>query len=380
MIYFRDTMAEKNEIEVNDDDCTVTLNNLTITLHPTIYQYLFGEKSSVKKGDRASVIEKALNVGLLAAQQGRVAQAVKLFNSEIAGEYDLLSTHMDVLQHNLEKDNKFKTDLEDDVVIALSAHCNEMGYDDIVLATGTEGEDGNKTGDALATIKIDSTKQTKIAIEVKFATNYSKGETQNVTAGNIRPKRDSVYSQILESQAVLDGSLGIFVIDEDLNPIDGPGIQYLPDIRGFIVKVNVLTGDYENLCMCYEVARQMAIAGRTEDSVDMALLQFLVSDLCTLLGRQKYLKDQGAEIVKSIKTNQAKTVKEVEKILIRFDSELKGLQEAMAWVQKCLTGLIETGELSAKDAFELYTQKGAQIDYDAKKKELQAFYEELGSE
>ena len=48
----------------------------------------------------------------------------------------------------------------------------------------------------------------------------------------------------------------------------------------------------------------------------------------------------------------------------------------MDWVQKCLTGLIETGELSAKDAFELYTQKGAQIDYDAKKKELQEFYDE----
>jgi hypothetical protein len=52
----------------------------------------------------------------------------------------------------------------------------------------------------------------------------------------------------------------------------------------------------------------------------------------------------------------------------------------MAWVQKCLTGLIETGELSAKDAFELYTQKGAQIDYAAKKKELQTLYKELSSE
>jgi len=27
----------------------------------------------------------------------------------------------------------------------------------------------------------------------------------------------------------------------------------------------------------------------------------------------------------------------------------------------------------------VYTQKGAQIDYDAKKKQLQAFYDELGS-
>ena len=368
-------MAKKNGIDVNADDCTVTFNDLTITLHPTIYQYFTDDKIFLK-GERANVIEKALNVGLLAAQQGRVAHAVKLFNSEIAGEYDLLSTHMNVLQHKLEKDSKFKTDLEVDVVTALDGHCKEMGYDDIITATGTQADgDRNQTGDALAKIKIDSTKQTKIAIEVKFAGTYTKGETQSVTVGNIRPDRDSVYSQILESQAVLDGSLGIFVIDEDLNPIDGPGIQYLPDIRGFIVKVNVLTGDYDNLSMCYEVARQMAIAGRTGDGVDMALLQFLVSDLCSLLGRQKFIKDQGATILKTIKSNQAKTIKDVEKTLITFDSELKGLQEAMSWVQKCLKGLIETGELSAKDAFEVYTQKGAQIDYEAKKKELQTFYE-----
>ena len=372
-------MAKKNKYELDDDGCTITLKDLKLNLHPSVYQY-FTDTKNIKIGDRASAIEKALNVGLLAAQQGRLSQAMKLFNSEMSGEYDLLSTHMDVLQHKLEKDNKFKTDLEEDVVTALISHCSIMGYSDVVVPTGTTGKDGNKTGDALATITIDQTKQTKIAIEVKFAATYSKGELQNVTQGQVRPSRDTVYSQILEARSVQDGSLGIFVIDEHLNPFDGPGIQYYPDIRGFIVKVNVLNGEYENLCMCYEVARQMAISGRSEDGVDMALLQFLVNDVCSLLGRQKYIKDQGANIIKSIKTNQTKTLKDVEKILVTFDTELKGLQEAMDWTQKCLTGLIETGELSAKDAFELYTQKGAQIDYDAKKKQLEAFYKELKDE
>lgn len=372
-------MSNRDEIVIDDEECTITLKDLKLNLHPSVYQY-FTDTKNIKKGDRASAIEKALNVGLLAAQQGRLAHAVKLFNSELSGEYDLLSTHMDVLQHKLEKDNKYKTDLEEDVVIALISHCAEMGYSDVVVATGTSGKDGNKTGDALATITIDQTKQTKIAIEVKFAATYQKGKSQNITPGKVRPTRDTVYSQILEARSVQKGSLGIFVIDENLNPFDGPGIQYYPDIRGFIVKVNVLSGEYDNLCMCYEVARQMAISGRPEEGVDMALLQFLVNDLCLLLGRQKYIKDQGAEIIKSIKTNQTKTIKDVEKILVTFDSELKGLQEAMAWTQKCLTGLIETGELSAKDAFELYTHKGAQIDYDAKKKELETFYEDLKDE
>ena len=177
-------MYKKKDIEVDDDDNTITFNDFTIKLHPTVYQYFTSKK--IKIGDRADIIEKALNVGLLAAQQGRVAQAVKLFNSAMDGEYNLLSTHMDVLQHKLQKDNKFKTDLEDDVVIALISHCTEMGYDDVVVPTGTQGKDGNKTGDALATITIDSTKQTKIAIEVKFASNYTKGDKRNITAGKVK--------------------------------------------------------------------------------------------------------------------------------------------------------------------------------------------------
>ena len=44
------------------------------------------------------------------------------------------------------------------------------------------------TGDALATITIDSSKQTKIAIEVKFASNYTKGEKRNITAGKVKPR------------------------------------------------------------------------------------------------------------------------------------------------------------------------------------------------
>ena len=55
---------------------------------------------------------------------------------------------------------------------------------------------------------------------------------------------------------------------------------------------------------------------------------------------------------------------------------LKQLQEVARLGSNVFEGLISTGELSAEDAFEVYTQKNAQIDYDAKKKELQNFYSE----
>jgi len=58
------------------------------------------------------------------------------------------------------------------------------------------------------------------------------------------------------------------------------------------------------------------------------------------------------------------------------EAALKQLQEVARLGSNVFEGLISTGELSAKDAFEVYTQKNAQIDYDAKKKELQNFYSE----
>jgi hypothetical protein len=361
---------------LNTDEHTVRFEGLTLQLHPTIFQYLSNKKKVLVK-DQQSVIQNALNVGILAAMQGRVYETVKLFNSEIHAEYSLLSTHMEVLENKLKTDNKFKTDLEENVVIALREHCSQQGYSDIIAETGTVGKDGNKTGDGLATIQVDASKQTKIPIEIKFASTYQTGEKRNITANKIRPSSDTMIAQLLESRKNRDGSYGIFVIDEELNPIDGPGIQYFPEVRGFMVTVNVLNNDYENLAMCYEVARKMAIAGRTSEQVDMGMLQFFVRDLVNLLGRQKFLKDQGAEIVKTLKTNQNKTLTEVEKILITFDTELKGLQEAMAWVEKCLESLLSNGELSAEEAFEMYTQKNAQIDYDAKKKEMTEFYKTL---
>ena len=131
-------MAKKNKYELDDDGCTITLKDLKLNLHPSVYQY-FTDTKNIKIGDRASAIEKALNVGLLAAQQGRLSQAMKLFNSEMSGEYDLLSTHMDVLQHKLEKDNKFKmwsANLESGLVTSQTKWKNEPwmikhGYEEI---------------------------------------------------------------------------------------------------------------------------------------------------------------------------------------------------------------------------------------------------------
>ena len=51
-------MAKKKEIDVNDDDCTVLFNDLTITLHPTIYQYFTDEKTLAQRGQECKRAEE----------------------------------------------------------------------------------------------------------------------------------------------------------------------------------------------------------------------------------------------------------------------------------------------------------------------------------
>lgn len=359
------------KVGINEEDNTITMDGLTFNLHPLTFEHLKKQKA----GDRKQTIEQAINVGLLAAAQGRLSATISAISENLQGEYSLLSQQVEVLQGKLAKDNKYKGDRELDVQTALREFAAEMGYSDLIEATGTVGDTkGNKTGDVLATIHVNERKLERIAIEVKFASTYSEGVSRNSTKGRLKPKGDTAISQLLEAQAVQDGAMGIFVVDVVLNPIDGPSIQYRPEVNGFIVKVNVLERDFSNLGVCYSIARSMVIAKRDGHQVDMTAVDFLIREVVSLLDRQKFIKDIGATILTDLKTAHDDAVTKVKDRLITFDSELAGLQDAMKWAMTCFQGLMKTGTLSADEMFELYMQKNAQIDYDAKQKELTGFY------
>lgn len=375
--------ADKAGITVDKENCRLVFNNHVIDLHPVTLDAL--TKKPTKVGEYPEIIANALNVGLLARKQGRLNKSIESFNDKLESDFSMLSQHMDILQHKLEKDNKYKTDLEIDVVVALKEFRDKKGYSDIISDTGTKSSESglssrNKTGDALVTIDIDKNKRANIGIEVKMASKYTLGDisSKSLIIDKIRTEDDSALSQILETNANNNAVITIFVTDrEDLDPFpELSNIQFFPSYRGFMVKVDVMSGDYSNLQITYEIAREMAISKRSIEGIDTALLMFMIENIEQLTRRHKLLTGKGSALIKEVKESHNTIIQSLEGTLIGIDSEVKALADAMRWTNKCMKGLIETGELSVTDAFSLYTLSDANLVMESTRKELGEYYEE----
>ena len=354
--------SPKKGINLIDDDHSIQLGS-TFELHPSVYGW-FSNQKSVKVKDRGAYLTKALNVGLLSLWQGRVAHALNKFKDEMQSELELVQMYADSLQERLEKDNKYKTDQEVTVADALKAYISEKKYSDTVDVTGTAGEgDGNKTGDVLAIVK-DGRKSENLGIEVKFASNYGLGDLKegsgaggrNKGAKNFRSKDDTAISQILETRSNRESMLSIFVVDEHLNPIDGPPVQFYPAYSGFIVKVDSLAGDFIALEICYEIARQMTLSSRSLDGMDFDIIEFLLRDLSMVLARQNYLKNAGETIMKQIVKSHNDNIKVVSDQVAIFDAELSALKTSLENTTNILDNFFKTGELTASEMFSTYVR------------------------
>ena len=375
--------SPKKGINLNNDENSVQIG-LSFELHPSVYGW-FSDTKAVKAGDRASYITKALNTGLLALWQGRVSHALKQFKDEMQSELELVQMYTDSLQERLEKDNKYKTDQEITVADALEAYIKEKKYSDTVDVTGTDADgDGNKTGDVLAIVK-DGRKAENLGIEVKFAANYGLGDSsagsgaggRKNTKTSFRSGADTAISQILETRSNRDSRLAIFVIDEHLNPLEGPPVRFFPAYSGFIVKVDTLSNDFTALEICYEIARQMTLSSRSLTGMDFDIIEFLLRDLALVLGRQNFLKDAGETILKQIVKSHNDNIKVVKEQVAQFDAELSALKISIENTTEILSKFFKTGELSASEKFSTYVQTQAGAEWSSVKTQRSAWTEKL---
>lgn len=354
--------APKKGINLIEDENSIQIGS-TFELHPSVYGW-FSNQKSVKVKDRDAYLTKALNVGLLSLWQGRVAHALNQFKDEMQSELELVQMYADSLQERLEKDNKYKTDQEVTVADALKAYISEKKYSDTVDVTGTEQEgDRNKTGDVLAIVK-DGRASENLGIEVKFAKSYGLGDPKKGSGDggrkkgqdNFRSKGDTAVSQILETRSNRESMLAIFVVDEHLNPIEGPPVRFYPAYSGFIVKVDTLSNDFLALEICYEIARQMTLSSRSLDGMDFDIIEFLLRDLAMVLARQNYLKDAGKTIMTQIVKSHNANVKVVSDQVALFDAELSALRTSIENTIDILETFFKKGELTASEMFSTYVR------------------------
>ena len=342
-------------LELVGENHSIVLNNMEFFIDPTVYLWF----SKTKAGDRKSLLESALNIGLLAKMNGKVSQTLKRFQGELDSEIATIQAYMETFERDFRKDTKLKTDLENEILRELEEFSRTMKYDDKFKNTGGDKEKGNsQRGDVLATIVEDQIPRENLIVEVKFAQSYSIGDKRKVTTKGIRAETPNVYEQVLSSRDNRDSEFAIFVVDKVLNPMDlgGRDIVFIPEINGFIVTVSVESGDYEALKTCYDLARSMTL-GKRSLNFDYAVFSLLLQDLNETLNRQKFIREIGESILKTIETNHTNTMTAVSEHLIHFDTELTATKVVIKNTQKLLKKFFEEGTLTAEELYDNYRKK-----------------------
>lgn len=365
--------AKKPEIAALEEEVDgvttymLSIGGYKIPLHPATYAYL----QTHKKGDYPEVIAKAVNVGLTAAQQGRIANSLNAVNNELKGEFALLEQFMETQQALFERDSKTKTDTEYVLRDWLREHADKTGSNDVFELSGTVSSSGtsNKTGDVQATIKHGE-EEFGLAIESKMAQNFTKGESTKRQTGKakLRGQGDTAVSQLIESRMNRNAPAALFVVDKALNPFPGPDLEYFAEpIVGFIVRVDIANNDLTNLGIAYDIVREMIIAQRVVSEPEYSVIKFIVEELKNSLDRKKFIQSIGARTLKRVTDSHKKLVKDITGDMTEFDAELQAIEDAIKNSHDAMSTYIKDKTFTAETALEIYRHGDAQTKYEAAK-------------
>ena len=367
---------KENDVETIDDKFL----NLRLTvgdLHPSILVWFNEPSSSNTKEFKVRRLHEAIRIGLLAQMQGRIGHAMNTYKQHLDEEMSLLRNYTNIFEQRFLLDPKFKTDQEVTVKLALADYIQSQNYADSVQLTGTSADgDGNKTGDLLASIQHNGSSH-DLAIEVKYAKDYPKGgvgsKTNRKTA--FRASGDTAISQIIEARKNRSSRYAMIVLDHSLNiHSTTPSIEFIPEAQGIIVKTNLLANDFSDLEIAYDLLRQMTISSTPID-LDFAILEYLLTDLNTVLGRQKRITDSSKKIIEQLEKSHKSNMEEVISISSMFEAELEALQVTMTQTTRFMKQWLQTGNLSADNAFETYVKKKANAEWEVVKMKTQEMLE-----
>lgn len=303
---------------------------------------------ALPEGERASKFLRALQIGVLALQQDRLSTFLARTENELGTELEALKMRFDLKAELYDKSTVKGTAGENQIAEYLVEFFDRKGLKDSVSLTGNSAGmiPKNKTGDIVC--ELNDAVDRRIAIECKF--------DKGVTIGQLSDRdwfgknSDTAWGQLIEAKANRDANEAIIVFDRAsanaaiIKLVDG--IAYVPSI-GFIVIVDSLRGDFDNLGAAFLVARSLATANPDIDC-DHDLLRNIVA---------RILKDLTAtlDIKKLVQQNIANSQAVLD--------ALHKSQAAIEFSQQYLTKFLRQGTLTKADLLEFYTGGDVKTKY-----------------
>jgi hypothetical protein len=315
------------------------LKRIEISEFEVSNEIVFNFFDNLPISERDDKLYRALYIGVLALMEDRISSFLSKTTNELGTELESLK-----LIFEMKKELFYKTTIkgvlaEEDIADFLNNFFYEKRIKDRAVLTGNIAGNlpKNKTGDIIC--ELEGKENVKIAIECKFDKSIRLGEIDSKEV--FTRKTDTVWSQLIESDANRNSKVSIIVFDISLvdnsilKVIDNVG--FIPSI-GFIAIIDSQKGDYKNLAIAYLLARDIALNAKLPDldlNILMAILKRIIKDISEISSIKN--------LVETNINNNKEILKQLEKSML-----------LMEFNQQYLTKFLNDGTLTKKDLLDFY--------------------------
>lgn len=321
-------------IRVSTDDKTVSF-----PAFKSSNQLVVGYFSSLPDEVRQSAFERALAIGVMAMRDDRVAAFLSSTENE-------LSLHLQSLKLMYEESTLAMKSApvkgaagELAVADALSKFTELRKLPDQVQLIGNVAGllPKNKTGDLMCTVG-DAEDAPTVVIECKLDKSVRLGDP--AFDGLTKGRSDTAWSQLIEAKANRAADVAIMVFSADTTDRSigafTDSVRYVAGV-GYIVLIDLPRGDFRPLAIAYELAREQALARRSQ-VVDAEQLDVLMRKMCADLNDAIQVKG----FIESARQN-------LDKALSQIDESFKQFQAT----REALLNFLRAGKLEACDLLKL---------------------------
>lgn len=305
---------------------------------------------------RGEKLLKAIYLGVLASMEDRLSAFLSRTQNELGTELESLKMIFDMKKELFYKTTEKGLIAEDEIAEFMNEYFQSKKSDDKAELTGTsEGLiPKNKTGDIVC--YINGNKDKKITLEIKFDKSLNLGDIY--TKDVFTKKQDTAWSQLIEANANRGSKNSIIVFDKSLvdNSIKNitESVAFIPAV-GFIVLVDSQRGDFSNLVIAYNLARDITLNAKGAE-IDVKILELIIKRIInTIVSFQNVRK-----LVESNIDNSQKILKEIEKGLM-----------LMEFNEKYLLKFLHDGNLSHRDLLAFYSGEEVKEAFKPIEKEIE---------
>jgi hypothetical protein len=318
-------------------------------------EIVFNYFDNLPVSERDDKFIRAIYIGVLAMMEDRLSAFLSKTSNELGTELESLKMIFEMKKEIFYKSTIKGVLAEDEIAEFLNQHFSEKRLKDRAVLTGNTAGilPKNKTGDIVCEVNGDP--DLRIVIECKF--------DKSVRLGNIESKdiftrkTDTVWSQLIESQANRDSKVSLIVFDISLVESsvlkEFENVGYIPSI-GLIAIIDSQKGDYSNLAIAYMLARDIAINAK-EIEFDKELLAILINRIIKDINEVLSVKSL---VLNNIENNRA-ILKQLEKSML-----------LMEFNQQYLKKFLDDGTLTKRDLLNFYSGEDVKDKFRLVEKEI----------